>query len=65
MQGRNWLPKTGWASSKAAFYFAKNWVGNCPPCPPASYAPVMVDDLFDLSLRSPWSVGKLGKGPFI
>ena len=44
----NWVPKTGWASSNAArrplpgsaFYLAKNWVGNCPPCPPASYAPV-------------------------
>ena len=22
-----------------AFYSAKNWVGNCPPCPPATYAP--------------------------
>ena len=21
------------------YYFAKNWVGNCPTCPPASYAP--------------------------
>ena len=21
-----------------AFYSAKNWVGNCPPCPPATYA---------------------------
>jgi hypothetical protein len=45
MQGRNWLSKTGWASSNAtrrrtggAFYSAKNWVGNCPP---ATYAPVM------------------------
>ena len=23
-----------------AFYSAKNWMGNCPPCPPATYAPV-------------------------
>jgi hypothetical protein len=23
-----------------AFYSAKNWVGICPPCPPATYAPV-------------------------
>ena len=24
-----------------AFYAAKIWVGNCPPCPPATYAPVL------------------------
>ena len=46
----NWLPNTGWAISNAVecgtpplaggvFYSSKNWVGNCPPCPPASYAP--------------------------
>ena len=23
-----------------AFYSAKIWVGNCPPCPPTTYAPV-------------------------
>ena len=22
-----------------AFYSTQNWVGNCPPCPPATYAP--------------------------
>ena len=48
-QGRNWLPNTGWAISNVAcgrrpaaggsFYSVKNWVGNCPPFPPASYAP--------------------------
>ena len=49
-QGRKWLPITGWASSNVqrggvpppaggAFYSAKNWVSNCPPCQPASYAP--------------------------
>ena len=43
-QGRKWLPKTGWVSSNAArsgaFYSAKNWADNCPPCPHATYAPV-------------------------
>ena len=49
-QGRKWLPNTGWASSNVArggvppppggaFYSTKIWVGNCPPCPPATYAP--------------------------
>ena len=48
-QGRKWLPKTGWASSNivstpmpppgGAFYSAKNWVGNYPPCPSATYTP--------------------------
>ena len=27
-----------------AFYSAKNWVGNCPPCPPATYAPADVSE---------------------
>ena len=43
-QGRKWLPNTGWASSNvargSAFYSTKIWVGNCPPCPSATYAPV-------------------------
>ena len=50
-QGRKWLPKTGWASSNVAhlcrraaawrdLWFCQNWVGNCPLCPPATYAPV-------------------------
>jgi hypothetical protein len=26
-----------------AFYSAKNWVGNCPLCPPATYSPVLRD----------------------
>ena len=44
IQGRKWLPNTGWASSNVAhggvppppggaFYSTKIWVGNCPPCP--------------------------------
>merc|ERR550534_1584965 len=32
-----------------AFYFAKNWVGNCPPCPPTTYAPGIKPDNFDQS----------------
>ena len=28
-----------------AFYPAKNWVGNCPPCPPATYGPKNVSFL--------------------
>jgi hypothetical protein len=31
-----------------AFYFAKNWVDNCPPCPPATYAPESVLKLYEL-----------------
>ena len=49
-QGRKWLPNTGWASSNVAhggvpppldgaFYSTKIWMGNCPPCPPATYTP--------------------------
>jgi hypothetical protein len=53
--GRKWLPKVWWAISNAVrhdapplllshYYSAKNWVGNCPPCPTASYIP----ELFNL-----------------
>ena len=28
-------------AARGAFYSARNWVGNCPPCPPATYAPVI------------------------
>ena len=59
LQGRNWLPKTEWANIKystlplpgSAFYSAKNWVGNCPPCPPATYAPEFKINLIQLELQ--------------
>ena len=69
MQGHNWLPNTGWAISNAAycgvpkpaggsFYSAKNWVGNSPPCPPATYAPGYEIDLRVIFYERP----KLGLG---
>ena len=30
------------AATGGAFYPAKKWGGNCPPCPPFTYAPVIV-----------------------
>ena len=41
IQGRNWLPKSGWASSNAA-HRSCLLMGDCPPslpCPPATYTP--------------------------
>ena len=49
VQGRNWLPKSGWASINAArrrcpvapSILPIKWVGNCPP---ATYAPAVFMD---------------------
>ena len=41
-----------------AFYSAKNWVGNSPPCPPATYAPGYEIDLRVIFYERP----KLGLG---
>ena len=34
-----WRAAAAGPTSGGAFYSAKNWVGNCPPCPPASLGP--------------------------
>ena len=43
IQGRNWLPKSGWACSNAAHCSCPArrclLIGDCPPCPPATYSP--------------------------
>ena len=57
MQGRKWLPNTGWASSNVArvpppggaFYSTKIWVGNCPSCRPATFLSTYLKNMIILA----------------
>jgi len=41
LSGQVVMPRAATALPGGNFYSAKNWMGNCPPCPPATDAPVI------------------------
>jgi hypothetical protein len=47
-----WRAAAAAPPSGGAFYSAQNWVGNCPPCPPATYAPDKIDLQNNFMFRS-------------